>query len=663
MRFPRHPSRCAAAPALALLLTCATLVAACGADPNASPNKPTLSGTPVNGAYQAASTHPDGHYESLVADGGTLYAGSDNGNVYAFDAASGAMRWHHDTGNSAFVYGVADNVVVALSVGENTSTILALAAPDGHMLWQRPEPPNNAGGEPLVVNGTLYIPATPVNGPGTVLALAPTSGAQLWQYTTRDSISGFGGEANGVLYVSTSDPHSALQTLVALDMATGRLLWSYSPPEESSGPISPYAGPVVSGGALYLSIDAAANGQVTAGLLIALDAATGRQLWRFSATGDNFATSPVVADGVAYAVGGNSVYAVRSADGRLLWRAPSNAAREGGPQNGVIPLVGDGGVYYAAGLGTITALRASDGSQMWQQHINNSVLGMVEESGRLDVATQLNSVYALAANDGHLLWQQPTGIYNTWDPGAPPFIVVGGVVYTGTDHGIVQAIRASDGHELWHYAIAPKAVPPDPVYSAAVTFDPSVPYDTALRELADLSLQPIHLCVWKNWVWQSPDYKANWAQGDTQLAVAASVSSPPGWLLPLGKLPGIHDIQSNPFASCPNMGYNAPPVGAATYLPPGEAGTVVRVRFAAASPYSAALDTITELGFRLGDPCYERQPAGAPVAWHPMGQEQSYAASHALIVVTTEQNSTQWERQARASTGAAGVDVDPTLPC
>jgi hypothetical protein len=153
---------------------------------------------------------------------------------------------------------------------------------------------------------------------------------------------------------------------------------------------------------------------------------------------------------------------------------------------------------------------------------------------------------------------------------------------------------------------APSSTASEPVYSAAVTFDGTVPYDTALRALADLGLQPVRICVWKNWTWQSPDYKANWGDG-SELVVAATPSAPQGWLQPLGKLPGVRAIQPNPVASCPAMGFNAPPAGTRTYLPRAAAGTLARVRFAAATPYSVALDTIAELGFRLADPCYERQ--------------------------------------------------------
>lgn len=206
---------------------------------------------------------------------------------------------------------------------------------------------------------------------------------------------------------------------------------------------------------------------------------------------------------------------------------------------------------------------------------------------------------------------------------------------------------------------------PDPVYSAAITFDASVTYDTALRELADLGLQPVRICVWKYWAWQSPGYKANWGSGagTNEFVVAATPLSPLGWMQPLGKLPGVRNVEPNPIASCPAMGFTPPPADTPTYLPPEDAGTVARIHFGVATPYATALDTITELGFRLGDPCYERQPQGASVAWHSMGQEQSYAATHALIVVTTPQNSTQWERQAQANAGVAGVDVSPALSC
>lgn len=58
------------------------------------------------------------------------------------------------------------------------------------------------------------------------------------------------------------------------------------------------------------------------------------------------------------------------------------------------------------------------------------------------------------------------------------------------------------------------------------------------------------------------------------------------------------------------MSFTPQLAGTPTYLPPEEAGTIARIRFAATMPHAAALDSITELSSRLGDPCYEQQPQG-----------------------------------------------------
>jgi len=56
--------------------------------------------------------------------------------------------------------------------------------------------------------------------------------------------------------------------------------------------------------------------------------------------------------------------------------------------------------------------------------------------------------HALRAETGVLLWRFTgySGVFATVSP-----VVVNGVVYVGTDAGIIYALQATDGTLLWHY--------------------------------------------------------------------------------------------------------------------------------------------------------------------------------------------------------------------
>jgi hypothetical protein len=111
---------------------------------------------------------------------------------------------------------------------------------------------------------------------------------------------------------------------------------------------------------------------------------------------------------------------------------------------------------------------------------------------------------------------------------------------------------------------------------------------------------------------------------------------------------------------CPALGFDP---NAIPGLPQGQEGTPVRVTFATGTSYDAALAAVTRLGFRLANPCYERQPQGAPVEWSPVGQEAVFASTGALLVATTPSNAATWQQQIRQAGGVASVAVSPPLTC
>jgi hypothetical protein len=51
------------------------------------------------------------------------------------------------------------------------------------------------------------------------------------------------------------------------------------------------------------------------------------------------------------------------------------------------------------------------------------------------------------------------------------------------------------------------------------------------------------------------------------------------------------------------------------------------------------------------------------VQWVPVGQEQSFVQTHALLLTTTYVNSLRWEQQAQGSPGVTSVEVAPAVAC
>ena len=280
------------------------------------------------GGLQLLWKNPIGKYQNAIESSpavvnGVIYFGSDDGNVYALNASTGAKLWSFSTGSAAALYvspAVANGVVY---IGSFDANMYALNASMGTKLWSY-----NTGGavssSPAVVNGVVYFGSTDSN----VYALNAGTGAKLWSYATGTEILDTSPVvANGVVYFGSEESH-----VYALNAGTGVVLWSSAISMNSSSP-------AVANGVVYIG---SADGN-----LYALNASTGAKLWSY-ATHGNIGSSPAVANGVVYISSqvGN-LYALNASTGAKLW---SYAIGIGGNSS---PTIVDGVAYIRDGSQTV----------------------------------------------------------------------------------------------------------------------------------------------------------------------------------------------------------------------------------------------------------------------------------------------------------------------
>jgi outer membrane protein assembly factor BamB len=104
--------------------------------------------------------------------------------------------------------------------------------------------------------------------------------------------------------------------------------------------------------------------KVAEDVVLCLDLATGKTLWKYSATGEASgrmaSSTPCVADSRVYALGSANAHAVDANTGKLLWSAPMPAK---GPASS--PVVADGVLVMNAGK--LAAFDAATGKPLWTQ--------------------------------------------------------------------------------------------------------------------------------------------------------------------------------------------------------------------------------------------------------------------------------------------------------
>lgn len=230
---------------------------------------------------------------SPLVVGSTVYVGDWRGDVYAYDAGSGKLRWRFHTGGA--IKGALSYAAGRVFVGSYDSHVYALGANNGRLIWkssaqQRLGARGTFYASPAIAYGRVYIGSTD----GKVYSFGAQSGKLRWSYGTGGYV--YGSPAvwqQRVLVGSYSG------RFYAFDAATGAVKWTF----HANGPISGSA--TVIDGVVYFA--------TLKGRTYGLQAATGKQVWSFP----DGKYTPVVADRKRlYVVGYSTVYAFKPKSGR-----------------------------------------------------------------------------------------------------------------------------------------------------------------------------------------------------------------------------------------------------------------------------------------------------------------------------------------------------------
>ena len=193
------------------------------------------------------------------------------------------------------------------------------------------------------------------------------------------------------------------------------------------------------------------------GFLFKLDRETGKELWRYdigdaqvarntqivNVYGYDFhAPRPALADGVVYAGSGDgSLHAVDAASGKRVWRF----AGQGKVRSN--PLVHGRLVVFGTLDGLLYAVDRGSGKAVWQQQLSLDVTGSPAMVGdRLIVGSRGSVLYALAPTSGETLWTQ--SFWGSWvESTAVPY---GPLFYIGSsDLRRVACYDPADGRVVW----------------------------------------------------------------------------------------------------------------------------------------------------------------------------------------------------------------------
>ncbi|WP_224248301.1 outer membrane protein assembly factor BamB family protein [Hyalangium gracile] len=193
------------------------------------------------------------------------------------------------------------------------------------------------------------------------------------------------------------------------------------------------------------------------GNLYALDARTGELKWKYEA-GESLATTPVLAGSlVLVASEADTLFAVDVETGKWAWQyrrdQPSGFTIHGTSS----PLVKGDTVYLGFSDGYLVALDAKGGTTKWEkslaggasEYLDVDTQPVVDDAGRLYVASYQGGLYALEAETGDVEWSSSVA-------GITSLLARGEIVFA-TGNGRVDAYLGETGRLLWSHNLGERA--------------------------------------------------------------------------------------------------------------------------------------------------------------------------------------------------------------
>lgn len=251
------------------------------------------------------------YIEGGALGGGLFVIGNSDGNIYALDAETGALRWKLKTGHR--VWAIPLIVEDVVYIGAMDRHLYALGLSDGAEIWKF-----QSGGAfastPALLDGTLYLGAFDYK----FYAIDAESGTEVWSF---DRSEGQPSERGNWFWGSPAIYDDIVYTadvdgdVYALEAATGHEIWRVAIVDVEDKPAPVRAGVAVSedGSTLFVGSED--------GTLHALDRSDGSEIWANTSEGELY-SDPVV-DGTAVFQtlirGAERILALRVENGREVW--------------------------------------------------------------------------------------------------------------------------------------------------------------------------------------------------------------------------------------------------------------------------------------------------------------------------------------------------------
>lgn len=182
-----------------------------------------------------------------------------------------------------------------------------------------------------------------------------------------------------------------------------------------------------------------------AGVVKALDAATGHEIWRFATEGKIFSTPAVWKKRVVVGSTDGHVYCLSLKQGKLLWKYRCDKSVLASPA------VHRGTAYVGSSDNYIRALKIRNGKLRWA---HGGIAGFVEcrpyvDKEQLVFGDWANTLYSFDPRKGKLQWTWKTKGSRMYSPAAVWPVKANGKIFIVTPERKTYALDARTGEQVW----------------------------------------------------------------------------------------------------------------------------------------------------------------------------------------------------------------------
>ncbi len=296
------------------------------------------------------------------------------------------------------------------------------------------------------------------SGDSNFYSLKQSTGELNWKFKTGSGIYSTAALANGIIYFGSYDG-----IFYALNAGDGSLKWSFKTDGEKH-----FSAPGIHGHLpkdsifqddwdFFLSSPAFDDGVVYfgtgSGYFYALDAATGKENWKFKTDGVIHSSPAIAFNYVYFGSWDTYMYALNKATGQEEWKFKTGIDTVRFNQTGIqgSPVISDSTLFFGCRDSHLYALNAINGKLLWKRFNDFSWVSscpVISDEKLIYTTGDTRYLIALNKNTGDSIYQV---LSKGWIMSSPS--LVNNIVYYGDLNGFLYANDISTGKQLWTYQL------------------------------------------------------------------------------------------------------------------------------------------------------------------------------------------------------------------